>query len=593
MIKSLQCVARWFQSPYATLHVRHEAAVLQDDCHFGSTDPNFWKAGLQDFLTDVLGDQLPRARLLKSRQNTSRVAFLSMPIRDRSGAVTGAMAFVIAPATNELLPGCLAILDAAGHLLTVCEEALWQQAHSSRSDRDPQAAQPAAPTAAMAKAASFSTIEEMAFSITNELRNKYGYEQVALGWIDRKKARILAISGLDHINPRSPGVKNMSAAMEECYDAGSIIGFQQGGQPFTEGTGIYHLHRQWHAAVKGEAVASIPLKMGDRTVAILSLRNRAEQPFIPEHLKQLRSRVEPYMPALLLTQQARRSTWKHVWDSMVNSVYATTAPGLHKRKLGAIAAIIVLLSTLFIPLPYQLTVPCVVSAKDIRTLAAPLDGVLIEAMIVEGDHIQKGDVLCRFDRRALDQELNKLESERQVISWERDRAIATSVPVEAQLTSAKLNLIEARIAIVQRRAEQSSMLAPFDGVVITGDLRKRIGSVISRGETLFEIAPVSNWRLDLQVAQSLIGEVKTGLMGHFITHARPDSSSPFCLERVPPAALAHEGRTIFVAEARIEKSESWLRPGMEGIAKINISRRPLWWQLFHRPVDYLRMKLWL
>jgi hypothetical protein len=38
--------------------------------------------------------------------------------------------------------------------------------------------------------------------------------------------------------------------------------------------------------------------------------------------------------------------------------------------------------------------------------------------------------------------------------------------------------------------------------------------------------------------------------------------------------------------------ESWWRPGMSGLCKLEVERRSLFWILTHRTVDFLRLKLW-
>jgi hypothetical protein len=44
--------------------------------------------------------------------------------------------------------------------------------------------------------------------------------------------------------------------------------------------------------------------------------------------------------------------------------------------------------------------------------------------------------------------------------------------------------------------------------------------------------------------------------------------------------------------AVVGKPEPWWRPGMTGVAKINVDRRTLLWILTHRTVDFLRLYFW-
>jgi hypothetical protein len=81
-------------------------------------------------------------------------------------------------------------------------------------------------------------------------------------------------------------------------------------------------------------------------------------------------------------------------------------------------------------------------------------------------------------------------------------------------------------------------------------------------------------------------------VGRIALAALPGSPRPVRVERVTPVASAAEGRTFFRVEARLEGSPASLRPGMEGVAKIDVGRRRLL-RIWTLPlVDWLRLQLW-
>jgi hypothetical protein len=59
-------------------------------------------------------------------------------------------------------------------------------------------------------------------------------------------------------------------------------------------------------------------------------------------------------------------------------------------------------------------------------------------------------------------------------------------------------------------------------------------------------------------------------------------------------ATAADGRNYFEVEATPEASQAQasLRPGLSGVAKIEVGERSLGWLLFHRAVAWLRLSLW-
>jgi hypothetical protein len=39
--------------------------------------------------------------------------------------------------------------------------------------------------------------------------------------------------------------------------------------------------------------------------------------------------------------------------------------------------------------------------------------------------------------------------------------------------------------------------------------------------------------------------------------------------------------------------QAWWRPGMSGVAKINVGSRTFFWVIAHRTIDFLRLYFWM
>ena len=59
--------------------------------------------------------------------------------------------------------------------------------------------------------------------------------------------------------------------------------------------------------------------------------------------------------------------------------------------------------------------------------------------------------------------------------------------------------IVSAIGAGDRKIARSRLAAPFDGIVISGDLSQQIGAPVETGKKLFEIAPLQSYRIILQV----------------------------------------------------------------------------------------------
>jgi multidrug efflux pump subunit AcrA (membrane-fusion protein) len=148
------------------------------------------------------------------------------------------------------------------------------------------------------------------------------------------------------------------------------------------------------------------------------------------------------------------------------------------------------------------------------------------------------------------------------------------------------------LALAEEKLARSKILAPFEGVVVSGDLSQMLGSPIERGKVLFETAPLEAYRLIVHVDERDVRFVAVGQTGDVALAGRPADRVPFTIAKITPVTVADEGRNTFRIEARIGEGAPSLRPGMEGVAKIEIGNRSLVWIWTHEIGDWLRLATW-
>ena len=131
-----------------------------------------------------------------------------------------------------------------------------------------------------------------------------------------------------------------------------------------------------------------------------------------------------------------------------------------------------------------------------------------------------------------------------------------------------------------------------DGIVVSGDLSQLLGAPVEQGKLLFEIAPLDEYRVILQVDERDIAQLKVGQRGELALSGLPHERLPFVVSQIAPVSTPDEGRNSFRVEAQIEHPSQRLRPGMEGVGKVEIGRRRLLWVWTHNLVDWLRLAAW-
>ena len=119
----------------------------------------------------------------------------------------------------------------------------------------------------------------------------------------------------------------------------------------------------------------------------------------------------------------------------------------------------------------------------------------------------------------------------------------------------------------------------FSALVVSGDLSQSVGAAVSRGDQLFELAPLDSYRVILEVDESRLSDIEPGQKGQLKIAALLDQSLEYTVTQVVPITEAREGRNFFRVEALLNN------PTVVGERLlIDIWTREL--------LTWLRLKLW-
>jgi RND family efflux transporter MFP subunit len=263
-----------------------------------------------------------------------------------------------------------------------------------------------------------------------------------------------------------------------------------------------------------------------------------------------------------------------------------------KRKLAAVALVLVALFFVFAKGEYRVTSPATLEGAVRRTLAAPFDGYVASAERRAGDIVKEGAVLATLDDRDLRLERLRWASQYAQHSKQHQEAVAVHDRAKAQIAQAQAEQARAQMALAEEQLTRASVRAPFDGIVAKGDLSQALGSSVRRGDTLFEITPLDAYRVIVQVDEGEITEVRTGQKGTLVLASISDQPFELTVTGITPVTTSREGRNYFRVEASLDGASERLRPGMEGVAKISIEERKLAWIWTHKMMNWLRLFFW-
>jgi len=415
-------------------------------------------------------------------------------------------------------------------------------------------------------------------------------ERVSVGFVSRGRARVRAVSHAAHFGRQSNVVRAIGMAMDEAIDQQATVVYPE---PKGVPVRIVRAHEELTALHGAGAVCTIPLAEGERAVGALTLERPADRPFDGDAIALCEAVAAAVGPVLEMRRRDDRWLVTKTVDSLRHWLLSLFGPRHIGLKVATAAVIAAIAFLAYAQGDYRVSARMVMEASTRRAAVAPFNGYLREAPVRAGDVIEKGRVLAVLDDRELRLERARWASQQEQFSRQRDQALAGRNAAGIGIAIAQIQQAQAQMSLIDDQLRRTRVLAEFDGVVVTGDLSQSLGSPVERGQVLFEVAPLEAYRVVLQVDERDIGDVTVGGRGQLLLSASPADPIPFTVAKITPVSTAKDGRNYFRVEARLdENSSARLRPGLEGVGKIEVGRRLLAWIWLRPVIDWARLTAW-
>lgn len=427
-----------------------------------------------------------------------------------------------------------------------------------------------------------------ALAFCNGIATRFRCDRASLGWIEGGYVKLRTLSRTEQFDRQMAAAQLLEAAMEECVDQDEEILW-----PAPEGvTTVARDHEKFAAAQKSGNVASVPLRLDGKVVAVLSCE-RQEMPFSTAELQQIR---------LACDQVARRlSEMKH-YDRWFGARWAANSRDYFAHWLGpehtwskvtAVFVVLALAALFLIRVTYRVQGNFILRSDDAEYLTAPFDGYIDQVYARAGDRVTNGAPLLLLNRSELllDQAGALADVARYQRLSEKDRA-ANNI-ADMRIDEAQAREAQAQVDLVTYRLNNSIIKSTFDGVIVEGDLRERVGSPVKQGDELFKVARIDTLYVEAEIPERDVEEIIGKSKGEIAFVTQPKFKYPVTIQTVEPAAVTKKDGNVFLVRLKINRdAENWWRPGMTGLCKISTEKRTLFWILTHRTADFLRMKLW-
>ncbi len=304
-----------------------------------------------------------------------------------------------------------------------------------------------------------------------------------------------------------------------------------------------------------------------------------------ECYSRLISMIQQDLPIWLATWRSCRAQVRLAgWRRRLH--FCRSRPG----QIGVLVATLLLIS-MVVPVPYWPQRECVVEPAFKSFVASPIDGRIRNVKVRPGDIVSQGQLLAQLDDEQLLWSLSASAAEYEAAGKRRDAALATRAGGELRLAQLEKERIALEIQSLEQQLERLELRSPAAGVVVQGDWFQSDGAPVSRGDMLFEIAPMDSMRVDVHLSTEDLAHVRIADNATIRVDAAPSTVWSAELNRIDPRGKVIDSQVVFEASMDVANRENLLRPGMKGRARISAGTQTIGWLLFHRPYGWAMKKM--
>lgn len=429
-----------------------------------------------------------------------------------------------------------------------------------------------------------------AMTFVNELASTQKCDRVSFGLSKEHKVKVTALSHSAKFGKKMNLIRRLSGVMDEAILQRSVINYVPGKDD--DKKLVVREHAQFSLSYGNANLLTIPLHSGKDYFGAVTLERPAESPFNETEIGQIRSIVALSGEALKNKYEQDRTWYLHLWESTKEQLKKIFGAGYLGRKLTLLVILAVILFFSFADGTYRIAADSVLEGSERRAVVAPFEGYLESAGVKAGQQVVKGQEMSRLDDRDLTLEKLGYLSEQSKLQRQYEEAVAERNRAEASIVQAQLKQNNAQLNLIESQLERTRMVAPFDGLVVSGDLSQRLGSAVEQGEVLFEVSPLDSYRVILWVDEHQMADLTENMQGQLVLNALPDQTFNFQVNLVTPVTEAKDGGNYFRVEAELQDAIAELRPGMEGVGKVVVGERKLIWIWTYSLVQWIKLKFW-
>lgn len=433
--------------------------------------------------------------------------------------------------------------------------------------------------------------ESACLSLVNGVSVQWELMHASLGWVNGDQMEVVAISHLDHFEHNSSQTHLIQSALVPAVIQGREVWWPTPDDALLDAPELNNFAQE----IGTERLVAIPVRDAQGiTHAVLLLAftpgSSAATPSL-DHLQLALELIQPRLSDLRVKSLGLRQRSKHRLRAWSEGVFGPEHPLL---KLGGVVLVVLLLYVTFGSWHYRVEASAQLSTDSTRLISAQFEGRIEQVFVTAGDLVKEGALLVALDTRDLEQQKNELSAEISKGATEVNKFRADGLLAETEIAQARLDQSIARVQRVKSHLEQAVSKAPFEGVIVEGEKKDLMGAPVKKGDRIFRLAKVEGLYMTLMVAEKEMRHILPQATGEVALLSHPDHNIPIRVSSVIPVAQVkgQEGNQFMIKAELLESPRAWWRPGMTGLARVDVGDKNILWILSHRVVDNLRLLLW-
>lgn len=423
-------------------------------------------------------------------------------------------------------------------------------------------------------------------TLANEIASRFNCSHVSLGWGSLGKFKTKAISKIETFEKNSDVINQLEDVFNEASQFDDVIVYPSGANKI-----ILFDCKKYFEKRNIKQLVSLPIRFEGDIVGVLVCEKVSED-FTAQEINSINLIINQISPWLVSLDLNEKNIFSKLYDGFVNTCRKTFKIEHSFLKLSILAVLVFIVSSFFIKINYRVDGTATLETDFITHIAAPYDGLIVDLKVKEGEEVKKNRLLLTLDKNELRLKAN--ESSSDIVRYEE----------EAQKARGNQALADMKIAFSKKQEAISSLKranyyiakadikAPYDGIIIEADKKNLVGAPVNKGDIVLKIAKIGSLYLKIKVEEKDIDDLQN--IGEFLFLSNPDIVYNIEIDKMMPIAEVDKNQgNVFVLKAYIKHNEEkWWRPGMSGVAKIDVGERTLFWIGTHRITDFIRMNLW-